>query len=163
MLVLALALVARAAPIDLNHADAATLEALPGIGPEKAATIVDWRAHHGEFETLDALDEVPGIGRATILAIRRYVTLGTDHTLDAPHAGHPEHRANEAVDDDRVDVNTADVATLAALPGVGADRAAAIVADRDLRGPFPSCDDLVRVDGIGPATVAGLGDRCATN
>ena len=59
---------------------------------------------------------------------------------------------------DRIDPNTADAATLSALPQLGESRAAAIVAYREQfrqRDPsrvvFQSVDDLMRVRGIGVA------------
>lgn len=49
-------------------------------------------------------------------------------------------------------INTADVQTLAqVLHGVGVDKATAIVAYRDLNGPFQQIEDLINVKGIGPA------------
>src|SRR5262245_17282992 len=42
------------------------------------------------------------------------------------------------------------------LPGVGPARAAAVVADRERLGPLPSLEDLERVPGFGPKTVASL-------
>ena len=59
-----------------------------------------------------------------------------------------------------VNVNTATASELESLPGIGPAKAAAIVADREANGPFASCADLQRVQGIGKATVAGLADRC---
>ncbi|MGD2081456.1 MAG: helix-hairpin-helix domain-containing protein [Chromatiales bacterium] len=54
-----------------------------------------------------------------------------------------------------VNVNTADAETLAReLDGVGAARAQAIVAYREAHGPFGSAEDLVKVRGIGEATLA---------
>ncbi len=55
-----------------------------------------------------------------------------------------------------IDVNTADVEQLDALPRVGPALAARIVADRDSLGPFDSLDALQRVKGIGPALALGL-------
>ena len=52
----------RHTPVDVNTADAATLESLPGIGPALAAKIIDWRGQHGPFATVDELEDVPGIG-----------------------------------------------------------------------------------------------------
>lgn len=53
-----------------------------------------------------------------------------------------------------VNVNTADELTLSrALVGVGAKKAAAIVADREANGPFAELADLVRVKGIGKGTL----------
>ena len=57
-----------------------------------------------------------------------------------------------------VDLNTATVADLEQLPGVGPATAAAIVDDRTRNGPFASVDDLDRVTGIGPAKLAALRD-----
>jgi len=56
--------------LDLNRATVEQLEALPGIGPARAKAIVSWRAEHGRFPNLDALLEVPGIGRATLERLR---------------------------------------------------------------------------------------------
>lgn len=52
-----------------------------------------------------------------------------------------------------IDLNRATARALKAIPGLGARRAADIVADRAARGGFESIDDLQRVSGIGPATV----------
>ena len=55
---------------------------------------------------------------------------------------------------DKVDINSADAATLAAgLNGIGAAKAEAIVAYRTENGPFQSADDLEKVKGIGAKTV----------
>lgn len=49
-------------PVDLNTAGLADLDALPGIGPVLAQRILDWRAEHGRFTSVDELGEVVGIG-----------------------------------------------------------------------------------------------------
>jgi competence protein ComEA len=51
--------------IDPNRADAATLEALPGVGPARAAAIVAGRAE-GAYRSLADLGRVPGIGPVTL-------------------------------------------------------------------------------------------------
>ncbi len=53
---------APAGPIDINRADAPTLATLPGIGPVLAERIVAYRAAHGVFASIDAIQDVPGIG-----------------------------------------------------------------------------------------------------
>lgn len=55
-----------------------------------------------------------------------------------------------------VDINTAGVAELDTLPGIGQVTAGKIVADRAANGPFASLDDLGRVPGIGDAKVQAL-------
>lgn len=59
--------VAEAAKVNLNTADAATLEReLLGIGQVKAEAIVAYRDEHGSFASVDELLEVKGIGEATL-------------------------------------------------------------------------------------------------
>ncbi len=59
-----------------------------------------------------------------------------------------------------IDPNRADAQTLEILPGIGARRAAAILRER-ARSPFRDLDDLERVPGVGPRTLAGLAGRIA--
>ena len=55
--------------IDLNHADAAELTALPGVGRTTAESIVTYRQEHGPFASVEELLLVPGVGTATLEAI----------------------------------------------------------------------------------------------
>ncbi|OBF82821.1 hypothetical protein A5791_03580 [Mycobacterium sp. 852002-51163_SCH5372311] len=55
-----------------------------------------------------------------------------------------------------LDLNTATVEQLDALPGVGPVTAAAIVAWRQANGKFTTVDQLAEVDGIGPARLEKL-------
>jgi competence protein ComEA len=57
---------------------------------------------------------------------------------------------------DPIDVNQASAAELSLLPGVGPSLAAAIVADRESRGPFRRPQDIDRVRGIGPSILARI-------
>ncbi|WP_366180037.1 ComEA family DNA-binding protein [Actinomyces timonensis] len=61
--------------VDINTADATALEALPGVGPALAKRIVDYRAEHGPFATVDSLIDVPGIGQAKLEALRGSATV----------------------------------------------------------------------------------------
>jgi competence protein ComEA len=47
--------------VDLNAADAAQLETLPGIGPALAERIVEYREINGPFASADELADVSGI------------------------------------------------------------------------------------------------------
>ncbi|WP_192034575.1 ComEA family DNA-binding protein [Halomonas sp. YLGW01] len=58
-----------------------------------------------------------------------------------------------------VNVNTASAEQLESLPGIGSARAADIVADRQTNGDYDSADELMRVSGIGEATVDGMRDQ----
>jgi competence ComEA-like helix-hairpin-helix protein len=60
--------------VDLNSAPAEALDALPGIGPARAASIVQYRARHGPFRSLEDLGRVPGIGPAALARLRDHVT-----------------------------------------------------------------------------------------
>ncbi|MFJ2878682.1 MULTISPECIES: helix-hairpin-helix domain-containing protein [unclassified Streptomyces] len=51
-----------AGPVSLNTATVEQLETLPGVGPVLAQHIVDYRAQHGGFRSIDELREVNGIG-----------------------------------------------------------------------------------------------------
>lgn len=61
--------------VDLNAADVALLDTLPGIGPATAAAIVDHRERHGPFASVDGLLEVRGIGEAKLAALRDLVRV----------------------------------------------------------------------------------------
>ena len=63
------------ARLNLNSADAQALEALPGIGPVTAGLIVEYRTAHGPFQSVDQLQDVNGVGDATISTIRDLVTV----------------------------------------------------------------------------------------
>jgi len=58
--------------------------------------------------------------------------------------------------DYRLDINRATWVEWTQLEGIGDSLARRIVADRDQNGPFRSVDDLRRVPGIGPKTLARL-------
>jgi competence protein ComEA len=61
--------------VDLNHAAAIDLEALPGVGPVLAQRIFHYRQENGRFETVEDLLDVPGIGEAKLADIRAAVIL----------------------------------------------------------------------------------------
>lgn len=64
-----------AALININSADAATLEELPGVGPVTAQAIIDRRTDHGPFRAVEDLLDVKGIGEATLTELRDRVTV----------------------------------------------------------------------------------------
>ncbi len=58
----------------LSSASLTELDALPGIGPVTAQKILDYRAAHGGFRSVDDLDAIPGIGPARIEQLRDLVS-----------------------------------------------------------------------------------------
>jgi len=62
--------------IDINTADAKTLEMLPGIGPKTAEAIIRHREQEGPFRCVDDLLSVKGIGPTKLEAIRDQVQAG---------------------------------------------------------------------------------------
>lgn len=70
-------LVALADPVNINTADAATLDReLKGIGPSRAAAIVAYRTQHGPFKSVDELGLVAGIGQKVIDDNREQLRIG---------------------------------------------------------------------------------------
>ena len=61
--------------LDLNAADLADLDGLPGIGPVLAQRIVAWRKEHGRFSTVDELGEITGIGPSVLAGLRDLVRV----------------------------------------------------------------------------------------
>jgi len=62
-------------PIDLNRADARTLEVLPRIGPARAAAIVEAR-REAPFASLEDLGRIRGIGPATLAGLLGLAEVG---------------------------------------------------------------------------------------
>ena len=61
--------------VELNTADNAELETLPGIGPRTAQLIVEYRAKNGGFQKIEDLMNVRGIGERTFLRLRELVRV----------------------------------------------------------------------------------------
>ena len=68
----------RGSRVNLNHGALSDFERLPGIGIVLAQRIIDHRQTHGDFQTVNALDMVPGIGEARIARLRPLVTVNQD-------------------------------------------------------------------------------------
>lgn len=64
---LCFSLLASAAPININTADAATLsKVMQGIGKARAEAIVAYRKKNGPFKSIDDLAKVSGVGSRTV-------------------------------------------------------------------------------------------------
>lgn len=61
--------------INVNIADAKTLEQLPGIGEVRAKAIVEYRQKNGPFRSIDELKKISGIGDKTFDQLRDQVAI----------------------------------------------------------------------------------------
>lgn len=68
--------IAAAETVNINTADAAALDTLPGIGPAKAAAILEYRKSHGFFRAPEDLMKVPGIKEGTYGKLAERITVG---------------------------------------------------------------------------------------
>jgi competence protein ComEA len=66
---------ASGAKVSVNTATVEQLDAVPSITPTVAKAIVEYRTKNGPFKRLDDLDNVKGIGSATLAKIRDHLTL----------------------------------------------------------------------------------------
>lgn len=62
--------------VNVNQADAAALETLPGVGETIAGNIIDHREEHGPFDSVDDLIDVSRIGEKVLEDLEPLVTVG---------------------------------------------------------------------------------------
>ena len=79
-------------------------------------------------------------------------------TAPAESVSSPQPSASAAQQTEKININTADAATLDLLPGIGEKRAQDIIDYRNANGPFRVPEDLTRVSGIGEGILEGLID-----
>jgi competence protein ComEA len=135
--------------INVDLAPAGELARLPKVGPRLAKTIVANREEHGPFGSLDALDRVAGIGPGLLKAIGPHVVFSATAT-----------QPNSQIDPDvPLDINSASLAALDALPGIGPAKARAIVRYREEHGRFTTVEGLADVPGLSRAALARFKER----
>jgi competence protein ComEA len=133
--------------VDPNWSPEEDLNRLPGVGPVTARAMVEEREQRGGFRRPEDLLRVRGIGPATLEKIRPF--LGFSGEI-------PPGARDAAVR--RLDLNQASAEELDALPGIGPALAARILESRARDGPYRNPEDLLRVRGIGPATLERIRD-----
>lgn len=157
--------------LDLNKAERAELEQIPGVGPSLAREITDDRQKRGSFKSVEELRRVKGIGPATFEKIRGFLRVeattfppspeNTEPLLlerkPTPPAAAPYPRAGGTgrklqPGDSPINVNTATIEQLQQLPGIGPVTAQHILTARSEK-PFKTLADLDRVKGIGQKTL----------
>lgn len=61
--------------VNLNTAGDSELQTLTGIGPAKAAVIIEYRESNGPFETIEDLKKIGGIGEKTFEKLKDHITV----------------------------------------------------------------------------------------
>jgi competence protein ComEA len=118
--------------LNLNAATEAQLAALKPVGPDWAKKIVAARP----YRSVDELGKA-GMAKPAIDAARPFLTVGGRN-------GRWRRPAYRLAPGEMVNINTADLKVIIALPGIGPYRARAVVADR----PFARIEDIMKVKGI---------------
>ena len=149
------------AALNLNTATQAELEALPGVGEKMATAIIAARP----FKSLEDLKNVKGVGDSKFAKLKDLVSVDgsapaapaeatglmdkvqskvesakTSATTQVQKAAESAKLAAGEV----ININSASLAELEKLPGIGEKKAAAIIAAR----PFAKPEDIMKVKGI---------------
>jgi competence protein ComEA len=69
-------LLALGIPADLNRVSAADLALIPGVSRSLGERIVAERARRGRYRSVEELDEVKGVGPATLERLSRHLVVG---------------------------------------------------------------------------------------
>lgn len=142
--------------VNVNTADLSTLETLPGVGATTAQRIIDSRP----YKSLSDLEKVKGLSKSKVEAMQDQITLGStsskSKTSKATNSTeHAASKSSSTATGGRVNVNTADLATLETLPGVGPTVAQRIIDGR----PYSNITDLEAVKGLGKTKADALEDQ----
>ncbi len=109
-----------AEPVNINTADAEELDTLPGIGPAKAAAILEYRKSHGYFRVPEDLMKVPGIKEGTYGKLADRITVG-----ELPEIGEKAETPGEAswpgvlLPETELPMRSSDASQTAPAPGPG--------------------------------------------
>jgi competence protein ComEA len=151
---------AKVTKVDINSATQAELEAVKGIGPVTAQKIIENRP----YKSLSDLKKA-GLSSKEITAFKSSLTAKQASAAAAPQAAKTVEpgtakaakgvKAAKPAPGTPVDLNTADLKALEALPGVGPTLAKRIMAAR----PIQNLDELAKVKGMSKTKVAALKDK----
>lgn len=158
--------------VDINNATQKELEGIKGIGAATAKKIIAGRP----YKSVDELSKA-GIKPKTIDAMKPFVTVGTAQAVPvtetatkavtkatAPVSAAPTDLTNatkkvkttatKLAPGTKININTADQATIEKLPEIGPVKAKAIIAGR----PYKSIEDVMKVSGIKEKTFNAIKD-----
>lgn len=137
--------------VNINTADLATLETLPGVGAATAQKIIDGRPYHSMAD----LEKVQGLSKTKADALQGHITFGSTARSTMSASPSRSKKSSSTAANGKVNVNTADLATLETLPGVSATTAQKIVDGR----PYSSLTDLEHVKGLSKTKVEAMKDQ----
>lgn len=83
---------------------------------------------------------------------------GAEEPIPETATNAPQNRSQETIYSYPLNLNETSQEALESLPGIGPEKAAEIIAYRDTYGAFSSVDELIKVPGIGEATLNSLRD-----
>ena len=129
-------------PIDLNQANLDELARVPNLDRATAERIIKGRP----FESIDDLSRV-GVRAKTVARVRRYLKV---EEAEPPPPLHPT-----ATKPEPININSASLEEVVALPGIDPEMALQIVQKR----PYRSLADLGRVRGLKATRILALRDR----
>ena len=137
--------------LDLNKSSVSDLESLYGIGPVLAERIIEYRNQNGGFTSVSQLLDVNGIGEKKYERIKGSVFVSSDinYIQKTEFVNNTISEKNNTL----ININTADLAELQKISGIGPVLAGRIIEYRNIHGDFSSVNNLENVSGIGPATI----------
>jgi competence protein ComEA len=110
-----------------------------------------------EARVADAVAAAGGPRRGADLdALNLAEVLADGLRIEVPKAGQAPATSSEPGSESTVSLNSADQTALESIPEIGPVTAAAIIAYREEIGSFSSVEQLLDVDGIGPATLEAI-------
>ncbi|MFK7920485.1 MAG: helix-hairpin-helix domain-containing protein [Bacteroidia bacterium] len=146
--------------VEINQADKATWDSLPGIGAKLSDRIVRYRRTRGGFESIDDLQKVYGLKAETFARIQANLWMETSIVLRPQRKAHyakrkskspyqkTRYRNRKTTQTAIIDLNQADSTQLDALPGIGPTLANRILKYRKILGYYYHVDQLRSVYGL---------------
>ncbi|MFB6344875.1 MAG: ComEA family DNA-binding protein [bacterium] len=127
--------------LNINKASAEKLQNLPGVGPNLAENIVNYRRESDGYYRKSDLTRVSGIGSETLGEFRDKIKIGQDVS---------DQKRNR--DSTRIDINSASREQLQTIDGIGPVTAERVMQYRKKHGDIRTRADLLKITGIGPKT-----------
>jgi len=126
--------------VDINSATQKELENIKGVGAATAKKIIAGRP----YTSVDELSKA-GLSAKAVEALKPLVTVGKSPAV-------PLTATATLAPGTKININTADKATLQTLPDIGPVKAQAIIAGR----PYKSVEDVMKISGIKDKTFAAI-------